>query len=149
MGYRLQPSSEIGGVRLDAHACRTEGRKTYDLVALVRSGLDQAPRWYAQLANIRATLGANADYALALPPVPEFQLIQFLTSDKGWWFYELKKVRFMMWLCNPGRNTVSCVVGGPRDRLFESYFLHGYHPIDPYISTLLSKELMKDEDFQG
>ncbi|MBI4288356.1 MAG: hypothetical protein HY671_08020 [Chloroflexi bacterium] len=141
------PLPEIGGVAPDVYGSRTEGRQTFGLVALIRAGLGQAVEGYAQLAAAKAALGDDLDYALVLPPAPEFELIRFLTADKGKWFYHVKKLRLMMWLCNPERNTMSCVVGAPRDRLLESHFLHGYHPLDSYVSTLLSKELMKDGDF--
>lgn len=147
VGYQLQTPGSIGFVQPDLHAKRPEGKKAHEVVAVVRASLEQAVEGYAQLAAIRASLGESADYALVLPPVNEFLLIQFLTNDKGRWFYEIKKLQFMMWLCNPDQEAMWCIVGGPRDRLFEHYFVYADQAIDPYIAMRLSKELMEDEDF--
>lgn len=147
VGYKLFPKSQAYVSPLDIHAQRFEGNENFEIFGMVCTGLEQAADGYNRLAAIQITSGKEADYVLVMPPINEYPIIQFFTADKGKWFYEIKKLRFMMWLCNPERNTLSCIVGVPRDRLLGSYFLHGYHPIDQYISTLLSRELMKDGDF--
>ena len=104
-GYELQPVSEIGSVPPDFYARRQSGSATHELVGMVRRSLDEAEDAFAKLAAIKAVLGESVDYVLVLPPVSEFLMIELLIKEQGRLFHELKQQQFMVWLCNPERET--------------------------------------------
>lgn len=147
VGYKLHPLSPKRVAQPDFHARRPDGKEVYDMVGIVHTSLGQVIEGYAQLAAVQDSLGDNADYALVLPPVKEFFLVQFLTAEKGKWFFEIKKHNFMMWICNPQQEAMWCIISWPRDQLLNNYFVHAERPFDSYIAMLLSRQLMENGDF--
>ena len=147
VGYEPLPLSRVGISHPDIQARRSEGKISFKIFGLVCTGLEQAADGYTRLAAMQTSLGKEADYVLVMPPINEYPVIQFLTAEKGKWFYEIKKLQFMMWVYNPERETMWCIVGGPKDTMLDNKFVFANRPIDPYIAMLLSKEMMKDDDF--
>jgi hypothetical protein len=151
IGYELQSKSHIGFVQPDFYAKRREGEKSYPIVGLVRQNLDEAVDGYAKLAAMKTILGKDIDYVLALPPMNEYLLLEFLTGDKGRWFNEIQRQRFMMWLCNPDHDLIWCILGGTRDKHLEKYFAPVTISLAPVIMMRLSREeqeeMMEEEEF--
>jgi hypothetical protein len=142
VGYELLPPQYIGFTQPDIHAKRGEGEKTYEIVAMVGSGLGEVVDNYAKLSSLKTSLGEKADYVLILPPVNEYLLIEFLTEDKGRWFYEIKDREFMMWLGNPQEETMWCILGSPRDNKFNDFFIFPVKGMsfDAFIAMRLARE---------
>jgi len=146
VGYELLPEDYIGFVRPDFRARRRAGDKTFEVIGVVRGGIDEAVEGYARLLAMKATLGDEPDYVLVLPPVNEYLLIEFLMEDKGKWFYEIKKHQFMMWLGNPTQETMWCILGSPRDTRFNDFFVLTKMNIDFYIGMKLAQEEWAEEE---
>src|SRR3989304_8977657 len=94
----------------------------------------------------RAVLGEGVDYALVLPPVNEYLLLEFLQEEKGRWFFGMKEQGLMMWLCNPANDSLWCILGAPRDRRFDNYFILTKFQVEPVISQRLSAQLLAEEE---
>ena len=145
-GYQLQPSEYIGFVRPQIHTKKESGANTYQLICVVRQGMDEAINGFTDLMAIKAVIGDSADYILVLPPVSEYLMIEFLTEERGQWFFEIKQQEFMIWLCNPDRETTTCLIGSPRDKPLNQYFAAGsVMSFDMYINMKLS-QLIWDEE---
>ena len=148
VGYQLRPPSCVGTVCPDFHSRRTQGSKTYEILGLARQNVDEAEEGFRELAEARAVLGDAVDYVLVFPPTSEHLWIELLTADKGRLFSEIKDQEFMVWLCNPERETVHSLLGWPRDELFTHYFANlGKISFDSFIAMRLSKDLLEEEDF--
>jgi len=146
VGYELQPPSYAGSVQADFHAKRQGDEVIYEVIGLVRESIDEAGDAFTELKGIKSSLGENADYVLVLPPINEYLLLEFLTGDKGRWYFEIKEEEFMLWMHNPEDEITWCFVGGPRDRRFEDYFVLGKTPVDFFIAMRLSRLLLAEEE---
>ena len=146
VGYELQPVSEIGSIQPDFHARRQSESATYELIGIVRQSLDEAEDAFVKLTAIKAALGESVDYVLVLPPVSEYLTIELFTKEGGRLFYETKRQQFMIWLCNPERQTTTCLVGSTRDNLFNDYFASPKPgTFEQFISMRLFHEYPEDE----
>ena len=121
-GYQLLTPTYMGFVKSDLHAKRQTEKATYELVGVVRLKMEEAVEGYSRLAAAKAAYGDGPDYVLILPPIPEYFLLEWFYEERGRWFFELRREQFMMWLCNPERETTVCISGAPRDRQFNQYF---------------------------
>ncbi len=120
-GYRIVPSSVIGFMRPEIAAERTANSNHYQMIFVVRQGINQAVEGLRQLAAAKCFKKDTMDYVLALPPVSEHYLIEFLIEREEW-FFPIKEGLFQLWLVNPEKKKVDCVMGWPRDELFVHYF---------------------------
>lgn len=147
-GYEVLPTSPINGTPPDFHARRQEGKATYQIVGLVCQGWGEAPEAIAQLGAIKAALGEDADCILLFPPISEYDTIEFLLQEKGRWYFGLKEQGVTVWLCNPQRETVTNLLGYPRDDSLANYFVNlGRMSFDAYISRRLAPLLQEDEEY--
>ena len=147
-GYEVLPPSLLNGVRPDFHARRQDGNSTYEVVGLVGQGWGEAPEAIARLAAMKSVLGEAADYILLFPPVSEYETIEFLLQEKGRWYFGLKEQGVTVWLCNPQRETVTNLLGYPRDESFSHYFVNlARMSFDAYISRRLAPLLQEEEDY--
>ena len=124
-GYELQPLTYIGFVPPGFHARRQAESTTYGIIGVVRQSVDEATDAFIRLMAMKAVLGPSADYVLALPPVSEYFMIELLIKEEGRILYEIKRQQFMIWLCNPERQTTACLIGAPRDKRFNDYLAGG------------------------
>lgn len=146
VGYQLQPVSYIGFVQPDFHAKRQSESATYELIGVVRQSLDEAEDALVKLMATKAVLGESVDYVLALPPVSEYFMIELLTKEQARLFYEIKRQQFMIWLCNPERETTTCLIGSTRDKLFNDYFASPKPgAFEQFLSMRLSQQLLEEE----
>ena len=145
-GYELEPPCYIGFVQPDFHAKRKTEKRSYEVVGMVRQHFDEALEGFARLLAVKAVLGDRADYVLVLPPVSEYLMLEFFRAEKGRWYFEMKRNKFMLWLSNPDEEFTWCIVGGPQDRLFEEYFALGKMPLDPVLAMQLSREAWEEEE---
>ena len=145
-GYELLPPDYIGFVLPAIYGRRKEGEKTYDIVGFDAPDMETSTEALAKLAAARAVLGDRADYVLVLPPVSEYLMLEFFRAEKGRWYFEMKRNKFMLWLSNPDEEFTWCIVGGPQDRLFEEYFALGKMPLDPVLAMQLSREAWEEEE---
>mgnify|MGYP001029267917 CR=1 FL=1 len=145
VGYQLQPLSPIGSVQPDFHAKREAGATVYEIVGLVGHSLNDVADLFAKLAAMKRIHSERVDYVLVLPPVSERRLLDFLSDNKGEWYSDIKQEQFMFWLCNPQQETVWCILGSPKDNLFNDYFVLSKLSLDSALGMRFSRELLEEE----
>jgi len=121
VGYTIMKPKYIGFTLPDIHVQRKEDTKKHEIVGVIKKDMSEAMEGFRELAAAKCVLGDKVDYALILPPVSEFFFLAFLIRDEEWW-HTVKNHSFMMWLVNPEREKVDCLVGWPRDKKFGDYF---------------------------
>ncbi len=133
-GYDLKPPRYIGLVQPDFRARRKSGNSVLEIAGLVRESMEEALDALIQLAALKAA-NRDIDCALVLPPINEYVLIEWLTEEKGRWYFGTKDSRLMIWFCNPDNHTVICVVGSAGDRDLAGHFYMSQMSFDEYISA--------------
>jgi hypothetical protein len=133
-GYDVKPSKYIGLVEPDFRAKRKVGNGTLELAGMVRENMDQALEALTKLAAIKAA-NKDAECVLVLPPINEYVLIEWLTEEKGRWYFGTKDCKLMIWFCNPDNHTMICVVGSATDREMVKHFYMSQMSFDEYISV--------------
>lgn len=105
-------------------AKRKEGRVTYEILGLVRHSMKEVADGVAQLRKMKKELGeeGNIDYVIALPPVQERHLIDYMAADDYKLYKDLRQNAFVVWICNPQERSVWCCQGTPKDKRFNEYF---------------------------
>lgn len=146
VGYQLQPIPSTWATQPEFCAWRQQGSTTYKIIGVVRQSMDEAAEGLTRLKQIRREQGDKADYALVLPPINEYLLIEFLLADKGKWFYDMKQERQMLWMHNPRDETTWCFTGVPEDKRFQDYFVLGRMDVDFFLHQRLARELMAEEE---
>lgn len=149
VGYEPKPPAYIGLVQPDFRAKRKTDSATYEIVGMVRDSLDQAIDALVELAAIRA-VKSDIDCILVLPPINEYLLIEFLTEEKGRWYFGMKDAKLTVWFCNPDDQTTMCVIGAPADRDFQKHFFMSKMSFDAYMSMrashLIQERLLAEEE---
>ncbi len=144
-GYNVSRSSPIGFVMPDLVASREIEGVHHEMVFVIGAGINDAVRGFRDLAAARLFRGGDLDYVLVLPPVSEHFLIEFLIEKEDW-FFPIKDQLFQLWLVNPERKTVNCLIGWPRDGTFRDHFSN---PIlaefAAYIANKAGEKMMKEE----
>ncbi|MFH2013158.1 MAG: hypothetical protein ABIJ37_10770 [Pseudomonadota bacterium] len=144
VGYTIMEPKYIGFTLPDIHVQKKEETKKHEIVGVIKKDLSEAMEGFRELAAARNVLGNKVDYALILPPVSEYFFLAFLIREEEWW-YTIKDHSFMMWLVNPEREKVDCLVGWPRDKKFGDYFSLSM-TLDGLISQEAGKK-MAEEDY--
>lgn len=144
-GYDLLEPRPVGFMMPDLWAARTEDGRRFEILFVLGDGINRAVRGFRHLAAAKCFRKDAADYVLALPPVSEHHLIEFLI-EKEEWFFPIKDQQLQLWLVNPEREKVDCLLGWPRDDRFRHYFsnprLAGFAG---YIANKATEKLMKEE----
>ena len=144
-GYTILEPKYMGFTRPDIHVTRKEGNKKHEIVGVIKKDLSLALEGYRELAAAKCSMGnKEVDYALILPPVSEYFTLAFLIREEEWW-YTIKDHSFMMWLANPEREKVDCLVGWPSDDIFNDFF-GAIRGLDGVLSREAAKKMM-DEEF--
>jgi len=133
-GYVLLPNDPIGFVKPAFRVRREWGQQSNEILGVARPGLRRALDGLVYLAAAREALGDSVEYALLLPPIHEFHLIEFLQGNDDWISREIKKRGFMFWMYNPVEDALMSFTGSSRDPIF------GMSPLMP---GLLTRELLK------
>jgi hypothetical protein len=133
-GYDLKPSKFIGVVEPDFRAKRRVDHSALELAGMVRENMEEALEALVKLAAIRAA-NKDVECVLVLPPINEYVLIEWLTDEKGRWYFGTKDCRLMIWFCNPDNHTMICVVGSAIDREMVKHFYLSQMSFDDYISV--------------
>lgn len=146
-GYELQHLSHTGQIQPDFHAKRQVGEVTHEIAGIVCPDISHALEALARLKGIKAAIGKEADYTLLFPPVSEYSMIDFLTSDRGKRYFDIKQERFMVWICNPERETTTCLIGGPQDSMLNQFFVKlGTMSFDALLIMRLSHVIIEEEE---
>ena len=144
-GYQIGPAEPVGFMKPDLTAYRTAENKWYEMIFVIRQGINQAVEGLRDLAAAKCFRKDSLDYVLALPPVSEHHLIEFLIEKEDW-FFPIKDHLLQLWLVNPERQTVDCLIGWPRDDDFKHYFsnpkLAGFAT---YIANKAADKIMAEE----
>lgn len=144
-GYELIEPRPVGFMMPDLWAVRTEDGRKFEVLFVLGEGMNSAVRGFRHLAAAKCFRKDSVDYVLALPPVSEHHLIEFLI-EKEEWFFPIKDQQFQLWLVNPEREKVDCLLGWPRDDRFRHYFsnprLAGFAG---YIANKATEKLLKEE----
>lgn len=158
VGYELKAPETVGFTQPDVRATRNdeEKRKSYELVGVVRQGLESGKaailEGFRDLSAMKVFLGGGTpehaiDYAMILPPTSERLMIAFLIDEEEWYF-PIKEQGFMIWLVNPERETVNCIIGWPSDERFKYYFEHAdVSAFDALISRMATTKMLEEEEF--
>ena len=120
-GYDLLSEEPIGFMKPDIVAQRKEGKIKDRIIFVVRGGINEAVEGFRELAAAKCFRQNTLDYVLALPPVSEHYLIEFLI-EKEEWFFPIKDHLFQLWLVNPEKEKVDCLLGWPRNDDLKHYF---------------------------
>lgn len=121
-GYAASKPGRIGFSKPDVRGHRVTVGKTWDLILVIVEDVEQLLDGLEDLMAIKCVLGNQCEYAAVLPPVSEYKLIEFFTGEEDW-HGELKKQNFMLWLVNPERESVCCLMGAPADKTLQNYFI--------------------------
>lgn len=148
LGYELIQHPQGQQNTPDFHARRQAANACYEVIGVVCPGLDEAPAALDKLRVVKNALGENPDYVLVFPPVSEYFMIEFMIGEQGKWYFSIKDDQFMVWLCNPDLETTTCLIGAPRDKMFEHYFVNAGKMIsfDGFINMRLSQMIMAEEE---
>lgn len=144
-GYEFAPTEPIGFMKPDLTVFRKAEKKRHEMIFVIREGINQAVEGLRDLAAAKCFRKDSLDYVLVLPPVSEHYLIEFLIEKEDW-FFPIKDHLLQLWLVNPKRETVDCLIGWPRDDDFKHYFsnpnLAGFAT---YISNKAADKIMAEE----
>jgi len=123
VGYTLEEKEQWKN-KPDFCARRGEGGVTYEILGLVRHSMKEVADGIAHLKKIKEELGEKEtmDYIIALPPVQERHLIDYMTADDYKLYKDLRENAFAVWICNPQEKSVWCPQGAPKDKRFNEYF---------------------------
>lgn len=139
-GYRTTQEKRLLFARASLY-----GEKERSLfVCQVETGLDRAVEGLKNLCTAKCLLSDKADYALALPPMKEHHLIEFLTEGDAW-FQDLRSQFIMIWVVNHQNHTLDNIIGSPRDRELEKSFTHNHYPgFMRYLNKILDQKIMAE-----
>jgi len=144
-GYEVRPPEPIGFMKPDLAARRKAGKQTYEIIFVVREEVNHAVEGLRELAAAKCFRRDSLDYVLVLPPVSEHYLIEFLIEKEDW-FFPVKDHLLQIWLINPEKEKVDCLIGWPRDDDFKHYFsnpnLAGFAT---FISNKAAEKIMAEE----
>ena len=104
------------------YANRREGGVTYEILGLVRHSMKEVADGVAQLKKIKRELGEKIEYVIALPPVQERHLIDYMAADNYKLYKDLRENTLAVWICNPQEKSVWCPQGALKDKRFTEYF---------------------------
>ena len=133
-GYVFLPTKHIGLVKPTFRAKREWQEGSNEIVGIVRSSIKKAMDGFVYLAAARSVLGDSVEYALVLPPINEYLLLEFLQGDDAKIGKEIKEQRFILWMYTPTEDALMSF-GGRRtsDPLFN---------MSPLLPGFLSKQLL-------
>lgn len=145
-GYTLKTPKYIGLVEPDFRAKRTSGSSTFDVAGIIRENLDQAVEALIRLAAIKAA-NRDVECVLVLPPINEYQLIEWLKDNDARWYFGIHDSRLMLWFCNPGNHSTICFIGSPSDAQFRKHFyMMDVMSFDNRASLLFRNRLLTEEE---
>ncbi|MDP6101113.1 MAG: hypothetical protein QGH66_06835 [Dehalococcoidia bacterium] len=146
-GYELQPEDYIGFLRPDFRARRQDKGKEFQVVGVLANGIEDAVLGCIRLMAMKAVLGDAADYALAMPMVNEYLMIEYFMEDRGRWYFAMKDHEIMMWLLKPDEEITWCILGSPRDRHFNNFFVLPDFSVEQYINAKLLPGILEEEEY--
>jgi len=120
-GCTIPPAEPIGFMKPDLAARREADGRTFEMIFVVREAISRAVEGLRELAAAKCFRKDSLDYVLVLPPVSEHHMIEFLIEKEDW-FFPIKDHLLQIWLVNPEREKVDCLIGWPRDDDFRHYF---------------------------
>ena len=124
VGYKLIEAHSLGylTVKPDFFASREESGSSYKLAGVVRHDLSELVEGLEELNTLKKELGEEIEYFIALPPVSERHMNDFISDNNYYWYKKLYEYKYMLWLCNPDEMSVWCPFGAPSDKLLLEYF---------------------------
>jgi len=143
-GYKIIENQTIGFVNPDIYALKGK----HQLAVMIKETVADALHGCIDLAAIKCFIGDKKDYVLALPPVSESDILQFLI-EKTEWYYPLSEQAMHIWLVNPERMEVHPVMGWPYDESLTNYLTNpeSSNLIAQYVNQKTSQKMQDDEDF--
>lgn len=122
-GYTFLPDEFVGFVKPTFRARREWAGRSNEILAVVRPGIKKALDGFVYLSAAREALGDKVEYALVLPPINEYVLLEFLREDGGRMDREINARHFMLWMYNPAEDAIMSFVGGSSDPVFRGSIL--------------------------
>ena len=124
VGYELTDPNSLEHLTMkpDFFATRSESGSNFKITGVVRHDLDELVENLEEVKTLKEELGENIEYLIALPPVSERHMNDFVSDNNYYWYKKLYDVKYMLWLCNPDEKSVWCPLGAPKDKLLLEYF---------------------------
>ncbi len=122
-GYTFLPNDYAGFVKPTFRARREWQGRSNEIIAVVRPGIKKALDGFVYLESLHHVLGEGCEYALVLPPINEWLLLEFLDAEDGRLWRELRSRHFMLWMYNPPEDAIMSFVGGSSDPVFRGSIL--------------------------
>ncbi|MEW6034782.1 MAG: hypothetical protein AB1603_08020 [Chloroflexota bacterium] len=122
-GYAFLPNDHIGFVKPSLRARREWSGRSNEIVAIVRPSIKRAADGFVYLAAAHSVLGNSAEYALLLPPINEYVLLEFLRENNSQMRKLIEERNFMLWMYNPAEEAIMSFVGASCDPTFRGSFL--------------------------
>lgn len=145
-GYHSKVKKYVGLVEPDFRAGRASGSSAFEVMGMIRQNLDEALDALIRLAAMKAA-NRDADCVLVLPPINEYQLIEWLTDNDARWYFGIHDSRLLLWFCNPGNHSTICFVGSPSDAQFRKHFyMMDVMSFDRRAPLLFRNRLLADEE---
>lgn len=145
-GYALKPPRYVGLVEPDFRARRTAEGSAFEIMGLFCDSLEEALETLIRLAAVRAA-ATDADCVLVMPPVNEYQLIEWLTDNDARWYFGMRDSRLMLWFVNPENGSTICFIGSPADeQLSKHFYMKGVMSFDQRATLFLRNRLLAEEE---
>ena len=141
-GYEIR-SETIGFVTPDIYAVEGD----YEIVISIKEKVENALEGCRDLAAMKCFFGGKKDYVLALPPVSEAEVLQFLI-EKDEWYYPLSEQAIMLWLVNPEKMEVHPIIGWPYNESLINYLTNpeAANLLSQFIGQKLSAKMIEEDD---
>ena len=122
-------------------------RENHQIVISVKERILDAVEGCRDLAAIKCFLGEKKDYVVALPPVSETEVLEFLV-EKTEWYFPMSEQAMMFWLVNPDRMEVHPILGYPYDEIFLKYLTNpeAANLVTHYVSGKISQKMIDEDD---
>ena len=100
------------------------------------------------LVCLKRIFGSDCDYALVLPNVSEYDLIEFLTGPEVW-HDEVIKEGFLLWISDLHRKGVTSLLGYPLDDALSHFCTNPKAAgFQGFISQKLNQRFLEEEGFR-
>jgi len=124
IGYKIvdPPGMDQLELKPNFYGIREVQDKKFKIAGLLIKDMTEATETIAPLDTLKSQLGEDVDFVMAVPPVNERYLIDFMCEDNYRLYKKIQQERYMLWLINPDELSVWCAFGAPRDKFIQEYF---------------------------
>jgi hypothetical protein len=145
VGFKVLSPLECGVEAADFCARMEEGGFRNQIVGVVCLRPEDVSHGFRALMEAKAHLGEEAEYVVALQPMPDSLLLDVFKADDGKLYSDFQAEKVMVWVCFPRERGLSCFLGQSKDgKLGESFRIRGLVG-DHVLRVQLSQVLFEEE----